>query len=808
MKMKLFLFLFFSMLCRQQSIGQSNPLALKPGITINRILTVQNGSIRVIKDPINGNLFYSTTDGRIYEVHQPNGSAAYDSLVFTAADHHVTYAQGFTVHDSIFYISGNDSSNTSLTFGIIERGVLQPNGTRTWSTVMQTDFYETADYFDHLFSGIAVNPSGDSILICSGARGDHGEVETRYGLYPGLRNVPLTTNLYIVPAHDTGIVILYNDSAWNDTSNNVYARGIRNTFDMAYDAKGRLFGVENSGDRDHNEEMNWLQRGRHYGFPWKMGDTDNPQQFPGFIPGADPLISHYARSWRIGAWNNDPSFPPPPAGVIFDNPIQNLGPDADKYRDSTTGNIMDASDSSLSIGTFTAHRSPLGLVFDNDSVMNPDYRGDAFMLSWTKGLDSCGCTAIPDTAIGPFVDPSQDLIHLDLVFDSLVGNFKLHATRIVAEFDHPVDDDIDSNKIFVIEFGYGGTSGLYEIVMPFIPPCIPSYSVAVNYISCDSVIVMASTQGSGYPPYIYEWLDSAGAHVQTDTLSFDADSILLFTSGNYSVQVTDSFGCSLQLPFTINAPVQLAIDILNLCDSGMTFSIAYANGTGPFTYDWRTPDSAGASIQTHTVAASSDSLFNISPGNYFIEVTDSIGCTATSTFMVFAPVQVFIDSIVPTSCSGCNNGVVFFTAIPGPYTLMLNPPSGNLQGNSIIDLPAGAYTLCGTDSMGCMSCDNFIIQEDPTSAPSFSSSTQLSVSPNPATGLISVHFSSLHANPVTLDIYDAMGRKTEIHDREEYSMVGKNVFTLDTKGLSPGCYYLEIKSADQRVIGKLIFINE
>src|SRR6187399_432380 len=160
------------------TMAQSNPLPLKPGIIINRILTVQDGSIRVIKDPISGNLFYSTTDGRIYEVHQPAAAAAYDSLVFTSADHHVTYTQGFTVYDSTFYVSGNDSSTTPLTFGIIVRGVLQPNGTRIWSTVMQTDFYQTADYFDHLFSGITVTPSGDSIVICSGARGDHGEVET------------------------------------------------------------------------------------------------------------------------------------------------------------------------------------------------------------------------------------------------------------------------------------------------------------------------------------------------------------------------------------------------------------------------------------------------------------------------------------------------------------------------------------------------------------------------------------------------------------------------------------------------------
>ncbi len=807
MKINQFIYLFFAILISQRSMGQSNPVALKPGITINRILTVQNGSIRVIKDPISGNLFYSTMDGRIYEVHQPAGSAAYDSLVFTNADHHVTYAQGFTVHDSIFYVSGNDSSNTALTFGIIARGVLQPNGTRIWSTVMQTDFYQTADYFDHLFSGIAITPSGDSIVICSGARGDHGEVETRYGQYPGLRNVPLTTNLYIVPAHDTGIVILYGDSIWNDTSNTVYARGIRNTFDMAYDAQGRLFGVENSGDRDHNEEMNWLRRGRHYGFPWKMGDTDNPQQFPGFIPAADLLISHYSRSWRIGAWSNDSTFPPPPAGVVFDAPIQNFGPDADKYRDSTSGVIMDASDSSISIGTFTAHRSPLGLVFDNDSIMNLDYRGDAFMLSWTKGLDSCGCTAIPDTGIGPFVDPSQDLIHLDLVLDSLADNFTLQATRIVADFEHPVDDDIDSNKIYVLEFGYGGTSGLFEIVMPFIPPCTPAYDIAVNYFSCDSVVVLASTHGTGYPPYIFEWMDSLGVNFQTDTLYSADDSVQFFTSGNYSVQITDSFGCALLMPFTIIAPVQLTIDLLNVCDSGMAFSIAHANGTGPFTFDWRSPDSAGVSIQTHTGASASDSLFNISPGNYFIEVTDSIGCSASSTFTTTAPVQLYIDSIIHTSCIGCSDGVVFFTVEPGSYTLIINPPAGTWLGNSISDLLAGGYTICVTDSMACTSCANFIIQDDPTSASSDFKRNELSFFPNPAIGLVTVRFTSSGASLVSMNLHDAMGRKMEFGEREKYCLAGENVFSIDTKELSPGCYYLDLISSGQRMIGKFFVIE-
>ncbi len=782
--------------------GQSNPIALKAGITINRILTVQNGSIRVIKDPVSRNLFYSTTDGKIFEVHQPSGSAAYDSLVFTSADHMVTYAQGFTVHDSTFYISGNDSSNKPLTFGIIVRGVLQPNGTRMWSKVMQTDFYETGDYFDHLFSGLAVTPSGDSLLICSGARGDHGEIETRYGLYPNLRNVPLTTNLYIVPANDTGIVVLHNDSVWNDTSDLLYARGIRNTFDLAFDGGGHLFGVENSGDRDHNEEMNWLRRGRHYGFPWVMGDTDNPQQFPGFIPAADPLISHYSRSWRIGAWSNDPTFPPPPTGVVFDAPIQNFGPDADKYRDPVTGLVMDASDSSVSIGTFTAHRSPLGLVFDNDSVMHTDYRGDGFMLSWTKGLDSCGCTAIPDSGIGPFVDPSQDLIHLDLAFDSLIDNFTLHATRVIAEFQHPVDDAIDSNKIYVLENGYGGTSGLYEVVMPFIPVCAPAYSAAVTHYACDSAKVFATANATGFPPYIYVWRDSTGQTIQTDTLNSD-DSLSIFMPGNYSVEVIDSFGCNMLIPFTIIDPVQFNINLFNLCDSGLAFSVANADGTGPFSYTWRSPDSTGTIIQYHSPSPETDSLFNIPPGNYFVVVSDSIGCSVSTSFTIVAPIVLHRDSVHHTTCIGCNNGSIFFSVAPGPFSLVLNPPVGFFQGNSIDSLPPGGYTLCGTDSMGCSSCINFIIQEDPSSIAPIAYHT-LSIFPNPADGIITIRTKINTESPLSINIFNATGQKTGIVADELISAASEREFSLDTKNLSPGCYYVEFRLSTQVMRGKFI----
>ncbi len=234
---------------------------------------------------------------------------------------------------------------------------------------------------------------------------------------------------------------------------------------MAYDGNGNLFGVENSCGRDHHEEMNWLRRGKHYGFPYIMGDTYNPQQYANYIPANDFMISHYSPSWSIHTWTNDPGFPAAPA-VSFEVAIQNYGPDCDKFRDTLTGGIKDASDLGISMGTFTAHRSPLGLVFDSDSLTDAPYTGDGFMLSWTPGLDSCGCTAIPDSSTGPFVDPSEDLVHLHLMYDSLHDNYTLTAERIVSSFHNPVDAVIDSNFIYVIENGYGATSGFFKITLP------------------------------------------------------------------------------------------------------------------------------------------------------------------------------------------------------------------------------------------------------------------------------------------------------------------------------------------------------
>src|SRR6185436_1915357 len=101
-------------------------------------------------------------------------------------------------------------------------------------------------------------------------------------------------------------------------------------------------------------------------------------------------------------------------------------------------------------------------------------------------------------------------------------------------------------------------------------------------------------------------------------------------------------------------------------------------------------------------------------GNYFITVTDSRGCSVSDSFTIIQPIQLTIDTVIHTTCSGCDNGIINFTAAPNLVAIQLIPSFGNQVGNSYINLPPASYYICASDSMGCSACDTFTILEDPT----------------------------------------------------------------------------------------------
>ncbi len=423
---------------------QLDPDNLPADVPIDDILTASIFG----RDPTADNRYVLKTNGDITLV--PAAGA-----VYTAADHGFRRPSALFIDaNGIFYVLKRIDLS-SYNIATITKGEVDPSsGERTFFTLAETVPYERCDcIYNHEVNGLVVSLDNRSLFINSGSRTDHGEIQDGDGHFPGLRETALTAVILRVPTEARDLV-LPNDRYSLLDQGFLFAEGLRNAYDLAFAPNGDLFATENGPGRDMAEELNWLRQGHHYGFPWRMGLEDTPQQFPDYDPATDFLLSPRSTAVREGYYHNDPTYPPPPRR--FTDPVINLGPDADAYRDPADGQIKNASEEGVRFGTFTAHRSPLGLVFDAAHALAEPFRGDGFVLSWTRG-DPNG-----NSVNGPFNDPSQDLLHLDLA--KVGGKYEARVTRIVGGFSNPIDAEIIGNRLYVIE--WSGERGLWEIVFP------------------------------------------------------------------------------------------------------------------------------------------------------------------------------------------------------------------------------------------------------------------------------------------------------------------------------------------------------
>ena len=432
-----------------------------PRLKLRRLTTVKDNDrpCRIAKDPRDQQLYYMTLGGAIYRLDlRPGEDQSVSTLIADFHHHGQTNTMGFDIGpDGTFYVVANQtqSTNAALTAAYVLRGE-QRSGTeeRLWSLVAHTEPYgRSKTAFDHVFNAVEVSPDGATLYLNSGSRTDHGEVQSAEGAFPGLREEPLTAAIFRVPARGDDILLPRNLTALK-ADGRIYCEGIRNTFDLRFSPAGELFGAENGPDRHMSDELNWLREGQHYGFPWRMGGADNPQQFPDYDPSLDKLLDPRFTAVQGGYFKNDPSFPPAPIQMV--EPIGNLGPDADKFRDPVDGRIKDASELGIRLYTFTSHRSPLGVVFDEERSMAPPYRGDAFVMGFMSG-DEEG-----DRYPGPFQDAGRDLLHVRL--HKTADNYEAEVHKLVTGLIDPIDSEVIQNRLYII--CYGGEHAIWELTFP------------------------------------------------------------------------------------------------------------------------------------------------------------------------------------------------------------------------------------------------------------------------------------------------------------------------------------------------------
>lgn len=248
------------------------------------------------------------------------------------------------------------------------------------------------------------------------------------------------------------------------------------------------------------------------------------------------------------------------------------------------------------------------------------------------------------------------------------------------------------SQTFIIQESENLNYGLYVV---------PNSSCGGSPIG--KIIVTGQT---GLSPFSYQWSNG-----QTGS------TITGLTSGNYSVSVTDSYGCVVSKSATITnvSPIGLGIftSTSPTClSSNGVINMTVTGGTEPFYY----------SASTGNVLISYSRTFSISglsAGQYNFQVTDAGLCQMFAGTSLESPGGITSVSVQGqnSTCSSVN-GSITVNVVGGttPYTYTLISPNGNQLNISnsqttqiFSNLGSGTYSVGVSDNTGCSYLEEIIL---------------------------------------------------------------------------------------------------
>lgn len=229
----------------------------------------------------------------------------------------------------------------------------------------------------------------------------------------------------------------------------------------------------------------------------------------------------------------------------------------------------------------------------------------------------------------------------------------------------------------------------------YLTPPPPIITTGVD-IDCNNPTGYAYTQVLGPGPYIYQW---------NDPMNQTGDTAFNLPPGTYTVIATDvTNGCTVTDMVTIDSS-GFAVTVLtdsvacNGGNDGMAYASVSPTGIN-YTYLWNDP-----------MAQTNDTAFNLPAGTYQLVVTDTAGCTDTSTIQIFEPSALNINNIIinDVTCDGKTDGTIQFNTVGGtsPYQYQWTGTSSTTSGAN--NLASGWYYVLITDTNNCTYTDSFFV---------------------------------------------------------------------------------------------------
>lgn len=201
----------------------------------------------------------------------------------------------------------------------------------------------------------------------------------------------------------------------------------------------------------------------------------------------------------------------------------------------------------------------------------------------------------------------------------------------------------------------------------------------------------------GTTPYSYLWSNG-------DT----TEDISGLGGGTYIVTVTDANGCSDTASAVITQTPPLTITLggsTNVsCNGGAdgSININVSGGTPGYSYNWSNGDTT-------------EDISGLTAGSYTVTVTDSRGCSTSSTFNITEPnlLVATISSTTDASCFGFANGSIDLSVTGGTPAYTYAWSNGDTT-QDISGLAAGTYTVTVTDAHSCTATTSATITEPDT----------------------------------------------------------------------------------------------
>ncbi|PIQ14875.1 MAG: hypothetical protein COW67_11485, partial [Flavobacteriales bacterium CG18_big_fil_WC_8_21_14_2_50_32_9] len=264
-------------------------------------------------------------------------------------------------------------------------------------------------------------------------------------------------------------------------------------------------------------------------------------------------------------------------------------------------------------------------------------------------------------------------------------------------------------------------AGVYGVTVSDPQGCTGSDSVTItipNQLQWDTIVqnvscgglcdasITVNILGGGVGPFNHFWSNGFNSTGLSSTINN-------LCIGTYTDSIVDGNGCDTVITIIITEPDPLItstnstnVTCFVACDG--TAVTTTSGGTPGYNYTWSTIP-AGLTFS----GQGTDSIFNLCPGQYIVDVIDSNSCTVSDTITITEPALLVANpSATPPSCAGVCDGSVTANPTGGtlPYSFSWTGPGGPYFTQTVNSLCVGTYIVTVTDSNNnCVAVDSVTI---------------------------------------------------------------------------------------------------